>query len=104
VGTAFLLSLAVAVGMSSVAIGSILSTALLIGPAATALRLTNRVGTALAASAAIGVGATWLGVLLAYDSVSWGSSGDGIPVSFLIVAVTFAAYLASGAVPNRGRR
>ena len=37
----FMLTLAVAVGLSSIAIGSILSTALLIGPAATALRITR---------------------------------------------------------------
>jgi len=38
----FMAALAVAVGLSSLAIGAILSTTLLIGPAATALRLTNR--------------------------------------------------------------
>jgi zinc/manganese transport system permease protein len=96
VGIGFMAALAVAVGLSSLAIGSILSTALLIGPAATALRLTNRIGAALAAAAVIGVAAAWLGVLLAYDSVDWGSSRDGYPVSFFIVAITFVAYLASG--------
>jgi zinc/manganese transport system permease protein len=107
VGIGFMAALAVAVGLSSLAIGSILSTALLIGPAATALRLTRRIGAALAAAALIGVAATWLGVLLAYDSVSWGSSQKGLPVSFFIVAVTFLAYLTSGvpAVRNlTGRR
>jgi zinc/manganese transport system permease protein len=107
VSLGFLLSLAVAVGLSSLAIGSILSTALLIGPAATALRLTNRVGAALAAAAMIGLAATWIGVLLAYDSVSWGSNQNGFPVSFFIVAVTFGAYVASGlpAIQNfTGRR
>ena len=44
VGLAFMVSMAVAVGLSSIAIGSILSTALLIGPAATALRLTRSPG------------------------------------------------------------
>jgi zinc/manganese transport system permease protein len=101
VGLAFMLTLAVAVGLSSLAIGSILSTALLIGPAAAALRLTKRIGTALIAAMAIGVAATWIGVLLAYDSYDWGSSHNGYPVSFFIVAVTFLIYLASGL---RGRR
>jgi zinc/manganese transport system permease protein len=96
VGIGFMVVLAVAVGLSSLAIGSILSTALLIGPAATALRLTTRTGAALAAASVIGLAATWLGVLLAYDSVYWGSSQNGFPVSFFIVAVTFVAYLASG--------
>ncbi len=96
VGLLFMLALAVSVGLSSLAIGSILSTALLIGPAATALRLTRRVGSAMVVASVIGVGATWLGVLLAYDSFYWGSSQQSLPVSFFIVMVTFALYLASG--------
>jgi len=96
VGLLFMLALAVSVGLSSLAVGAVLSTALLIGPAAAALRLTSRVGRALIVACVIGVGSTWLGVLLAYDSFSWGSSQQGLPVSFFIVAVIFAAYLASG--------
>jgi zinc/manganese transport system permease protein len=96
IGLGFMAALAVAVGLSAIAIGAILSTALLIGPAATALRLTNRTGLALALAAVIGLLATWLGVLLAYDSYYWGSSHNGYPVSFFIVALTFLAYLASG--------
>ena len=96
VGLLYMLALAVAVGLSSVAVGAVLSTALLIGPAAAALRLTRRVSRALVAACLIGVGASWLGVLLAYDSFYWGSSQQGLPVSFFIVAVIFAAYLVSG--------
>jgi zinc/manganese transport system permease protein len=96
VGLAFMLALAVSVGLSALAVGAILSTALLIGPAAAALRLTARVARALITACLIGVGATWLGVLLAYDSYYWGSSRQGLPVSFFIVAVIFAAYLACG--------
>jgi len=95
-GLVFMLALAVSVGLSSLAVGAILSTALLIGPAATALRLTKAVGQAVAAACLIGVGATWLGILLAYDSYYWGSSHQGLPVSFFIVAVIFAGYLLSG--------
>ena len=101
VGIGFMLALAVAVGLSSLAIGAILSTTLLIGPAATALRLTNRFGAALAAATAIGVGATWLGTLLAYDSYYWGADHAGFPVSSFIVLITFAAYLLSGIPPVR---
>jgi zinc/manganese transport system permease protein len=96
IGLGFMAALAVAVGLSALAIGAILSTALLIGPAATALRLTNRTGPAVVIAAVIGVAATWLGVLLAYDSYYWGSSHNGYPVSFFIVALSFLAYLASG--------
>ena len=96
IGLGFMAALAVAVGLSALAIGAILSTALLIGPAATALRLTNRTGSALIIASVIGVAATWLGVLLAYDSYYWGSSHNGYPVSFFVVALSFLAYLASG--------
>jgi len=96
VGLLYMLALAVSVGLSALAIGAILSTALLIGPAAAALRLTKRVGRALGIACLIGVLATWLGVLLAYDSYYWGSSHLGLPVSFFIVGVIFITYLASG--------
>jgi zinc/manganese transport system permease protein len=96
VGLMFMTSLAVAVGLSALTIGAILSTALLIGPAATALRLTKRLGRAILVACVLGVGSTWLGVLLAYDSYYWGSSHLGIPVSFVVVALIFLLYLASG--------
>jgi zinc/manganese transport system permease protein len=96
VGLLFMLALAVSVGLSSLAIGSVLSTALLIGPAATALRVTRNLRNALVLACVFGVVATWLGVLLAYDSFYWDSSSQGLPVSFFIVALIFVAYLVSG--------
>jgi zinc/manganese transport system permease protein len=93
VGLLYMLALAFAVGLSSLAIGAILSTALLIGPAAIALRLTKRVGLAMAASCFIGVVAVFLGVLLAYDSYYWSSSHASWPVSFFIVVIIFFSYL-----------
>lgn len=103
VGAAFMVAMAMAVGLSSLAIGSILSTAMLIGPAATALRLTSRLGSALAAACAIGLVGAWLGILLAYDSADWGAGHRGLPVSFFIVAVYFVLYLVSGLVPAARR-
>jgi zinc/manganese transport system permease protein len=96
VGLLYMLALAVSVGLSSLAIGAILSTALLIGPAAAALRLTRRLGRALGLACLIGVAASWLGVLLAYDSFYWGASHLALPVSFFIVAIVFVTYLATG--------
>jgi zinc/manganese transport system permease protein len=96
VGLAFMVALAVAVGLSALTIGAILSTALLVGPAAIALRLTARLGFALLVACVIGVAVTWAGVLLAYDSYYWGASRQGFPVSFFIVALVFLLYLASG--------
>jgi zinc/manganese transport system permease protein len=93
VGVEFLFALAVAVSLSAVTIGAVLSTALLIGPPATALRLTNRTGRALLLAALIGIVGTWGGILLAYDSGAWSTNAQGWPVSFCIVAVIFAFYL-----------
>jgi zinc/manganese transport system permease protein len=104
VGLTYMLALAVSAGLSSLAIGAILSTALLIGPAAAALRLTKTVGWALAVACLIGLLATWLGILLSYDSYYWGASHQGLPVSFFIVAVVFVTYLASGLPGARGAR
>lgn len=96
VGVAHLLVLALTVSLSAVTIGSVLSTALLIGPAATALRLTRRPGVAMLGAALIGVLAVGAGVVLAYDSAAWPPHGHVWPVSFFIVALLFLAYLVSG--------
>jgi zinc/manganese transport system permease protein len=103
VGVLFMLTLAVSVGLSSIAIGSVLSTALLIGPAATALRVTRNLRAALIVASGLGVATTWLGVVLAYDSFYWFPSSQGLPVSFFIVALIFACYLVSG-LPALARR
>jgi zinc/manganese transport system permease protein len=94
-GVLFLMALAVTVSLSAVAIGAVLSTALLVGPAATALRVTRSPLKAIAVSAAMGLAATWLGVWLAYESYYWPPSGHGWPVSFFIVALVLAGYLLS---------
>ncbi|MDE8342290.1 MAG: metal ABC transporter permease [Acidocella sp.] len=101
-GLLHLLMLSLAVTLSAMTIGAILSTALLIGPAAAALRLTKRAGTAICLAALIGVGATWGGILLAYDSYNW-TPGHGWPVSFFIVSIIFVVYLLTGLRGQRGR-
>jgi zinc/manganese transport system permease protein len=103
IGLLFMLALAVAVGLSSIAVGSLLSTALLIGPAATALRVTRNLRSALIVASVMGVVATWVGIILAYDSFYWFTSSQGLPVSFFIVALIFLAYLLSG-LPGVRRR
>ncbi len=101
-------ALALAVTLSALTVGAILSTALLIGPAAAALRLADRPGRALMLAASIGLAATWGGVLMAYDSFYW-TPGRGWPVSFCIVLLIGVAYLAASiaararAVPAGGR-
>jgi zinc/manganese transport system permease protein len=104
VGIAFLAALAVAVSLSAVVIGAVLSTALLIGPAATALRVTRTPLRAMTAAALAGTAATWLGILLAYDSYYWPPHGRGWPVSFFVVALVVLGYLLTYArLPRRGR-
>jgi zinc/manganese transport system permease protein len=46
-------------------------------------------------AAAIGVAATWLGILLAYDSYYWPPAGRGWPVSFFVVTLIVGGYLVS---------
>ena len=92
-GVLYLLAMAVAVSLAALTIGAILSTALLVGPAATAMRLTSRTGLAAILSGLIGVAATWLGILLAYDSFYWPPVQHGWPVSFFVVTLVFVFYL-----------
>jgi zinc/manganese transport system permease protein len=98
VGALYLLALALATALAAITIGTILSTALLIGPAATALRLTRRPWRAMMAAAGLGLAATWIGIVLAYDSYHWPPHEHGWPVSFFVVALVFGIYLLSGAV------
>ncbi len=94
VGLLHLIVVALAVALAAVTVGAILSTALLIGPAAIALQLARAPGAAILLAAGIGVAATWGGILLAYDSYEW-TGGHGWPVSFCIVALIFAGYVVS---------
>ena len=103
VSLAHALALALAVSLAAMTVGAILSTALLIGPAAAALRVARRPAAAVALAAAIGLGATWGGIYLAYESFYW-TPGRGWPVSFFIVALVFAAYLTAGALAVRWPR
>jgi len=95
VGILFLLAVVTAVEQSALVVGALLSTALLVGPAAAASRLTDRPGAAIAVAVVIAVGAVWLGVGLAYDSYLWPPAGRGWPVSFLVTAVVFLVYVAT---------
>jgi zinc/manganese transport system permease protein len=92
-GALCLVAIALAVALSALTIGAILSTALLVGPAATALRLTNKPGLAMIWAGLIGLVATWLGILLAYDSFYWPPARQGWPVSFFVVTLVLAFYL-----------
>ena len=101
VGLLVLIAISVAVALSAMTIGTILSTALLIGPAAIGLRLSSRPGLARAWGALAGLAATWLGVLLAYDSFYWPPARHGWPVSFFVVTLIFLGYVAVQGITSR---
>ena len=52
----------------------------------------------MAVAGLVGVAAVWIGIVLAYDSFYWPPVDHGWPVSFFVVALVFAFYLAGGAV------
>ena len=58
----------------------------------------------MAASALAGLAATWLGIVLAYDSYYWPPHGHGWPVSFFVVALVLVGYLLSYVRPGKKRR
>jgi zinc/manganese transport system permease protein len=104
IGACYLLALALATALAAITIGTILSTALLVGPAASALRLTRKPLVAMLAAAGIGVAVMWVGIVLAYDSYDWPPAGHGWPVSFFVVTLVFVLYLLSGLGELRNRR
>jgi zinc/manganese transport system permease protein len=94
VGAVFLVLVALAVTMAVQVVGVLLIFALLVGPAATAARLTPRPGLAIGLAVALGLAYTWVGILLAANS-NW-------PVSFFISILSFGVYLAVRLVSTRG--
>ena len=101
VGLLHLVAVAVAVSLSAIAIGAILSTGLLVGPAATALRLVRRMWAAVLVAVLLGTVITTLGVVLAYDSYYWSSAHRAWPVSFFVVALTLVTYVAVNTLRRR---
>lgn len=96
IGMIFILLLALVVEEASLVAGALLSTALLIGPAAAATRMTHKTGVAILLSAGIGVFSMWLSILLAYDSYQWPPVGRGWPVSFFVCILILLFYLLTG--------
>lgn len=93
-GLIFMVMLAFGVTLAAMTVGAILATALLVGPAAIALRLARGTMSAIALSVAFGLAACWGGIALAYMSYNW-IPGHTWPVSFFIVALLLLFYLAS---------
>lgn len=100
-GIAFMVALALAVEMSSLTIGAVLSTALLVGPAASALLISKSLGPATALSVILGVVAVVVGVWLSYNSYAWGAGHRAWPVSFCIVLIVVIEYASCRVVARR---
>ncbi|HEY1326959.1 MAG TPA: metal ABC transporter permease [Casimicrobiaceae bacterium] len=96
VSVAFLAIVAIAVAEAAQVVGVLLVFALLVGPAAAALRLTTRVASGIALSVVLALAETWLGIALAY-ATDW-------PTTFWIVLLSSAMYVASVAYAARRRQ
>lgn len=96
IGAIFLIMVALAVSMAVQVVGVLLIFALLVGPAATAVRLTPRPGLAIGLAVALGLVYTWVGILLAAN-IEW-------PVSFFIATLSFSVYLPVRLLSGRGWR
>ena len=94
VSSLFMVLVAVSTAETIQIVGVLLSFALLIAPAASAIRLTRTVRTGVIVSVALAVALAWTGLCLAY-ATDW-------PTSFWITTLGAGAYVASGVV--RGRR
>jgi len=96
VSVLFLAIVAVAVAEAAQVVGVLLVFALMVAPAATALRLTTRVGWGIGVSVGLAVVETWLAIALAYFT-DW-------PTTFWIVLLSCCAYFVSLLVrPRRVR-
>jgi zinc/manganese transport system permease protein len=95
VGAVFLILVALAVSMAMQVVGVLLIFALLVGPAATAIRLTVRPGWAVGLAVALGLAYTWTGIFLAANS-AW-------PVSFYIAVLSFGVYMPVRLLTRRER-
>jgi len=84
---AFLLLLAITISEAVQVVGVLLVFALLVAPAAAAIRLTSRPAAALALSIVLGLAFTWGGLVLAFVC-RW-------PVSFYIAALSALFYFAA---------
>lgn len=94
VNALFMTALGIGVALGAVSVGAVLSTALLIGPAACGLRVARRIRSALLVAALLGAGSVWGGVIVSYESYAW-TGGHAWSVSFCIVSLVLICFLAS---------
>ncbi|HTT46176.1 MAG TPA: metal ABC transporter permease [Thermoplasmata archaeon] len=93
-GLVFMLLLAVAISIAVQVIGVLLIFALMVTPAAIAVRLTRSPASAILVSIVIAVFSVWLGLFVAFYEQSLGPTFDRAPASFFIVGTSFVLYMA----------
>ena len=93
VGYAFLLIMAVAVAETAQIVGVLISTALLVGPAATAIALARDPLRGVALAMLIAIAEAWVSIALSFASFGWSAGAHSWPVSFFVAALTLAVYL-----------
>jgi zinc/manganese transport system permease protein len=96
ISTAFLAIVAVAVSACAQIVGVLLVFTLMVGPAATAQRVTTGLWSGLIVSALLALAEAWLGITMAYYT-DW-------PVSFCIALLSALAYFVCLALPVRQMR
>jgi zinc/manganese transport system permease protein len=84
-GLAFLVLVAITVSIAVQIVGALLFFTLLIGPAATTVRIVQRPLWAILVAIILGISYIWLGIFFAANG-TW-------PVSFYIATISFAVYL-----------
>lgn len=82
----FLMLIAIAVSVSIQIVGALLVFTMLVGPAATAMRISQRPLWAILIGVALGLSYMWAGILLASANGVW-------PASFYIATISFVVYL-----------
>jgi zinc/manganese transport system permease protein len=87
VGILFLMVVGVAAAITIPTVGTLLIFSLMVGPAAAACYFTSRPVAAMGWAIALSLLATWVGLIIAYDT--------GWPIGFLISAVVTVIYLSA---------
>jgi zinc/manganese transport system permease protein len=94
-GVAFVVLLALTITMAVQVVGTLLLFALVVTPAATALRITARPGLVAAIAVGVALASVWVGLVL--------SAVIDLPPSFFIVAVAVLVWLGARAATGARR-
>ena len=97
VGYAFLLIMAVAVAETAQIVGVLISTALLVGPAATAIALVRDPLRGVALAMLIAIVEAWVSIALSFASFGWSAGAHSWPVSFFVAAIARVVYVGASA-------